>query len=141
MVILPLWLLFILVQLKQTKCKYVFNASVSCFFHFRKLRSLEEWTSCTQSPFQNINIILVILSNLVVGIGFNIIAARRLCILCKPLYVSELQVNDIWWNSAIEESLFLPKWEWFAQMAVGVQYKHVERNSTLMCSIYVRKKV
>lgn len=84
MVILPLWLLSILVRLKQTKRKCVLNASVSCLFHSRKLRGLEEWTSCNQIPFQNVNITLVTLSNLVVEIEFNIIAVRKLCILCNP---------------------------------------------------------
>lgn len=137
MATLPLWLLFILGQLKQTKRKYVFNVSVSCLFHSRKLRSLEEWTSCSQSPFQNVNILLVILSNLVVGIELIWNTCEKAL---HFVYTSELQASCIWWNSAIEESLFLPKWERFAQMAVGVQIQHVEWNGTLMCSIYVWKQ-
>uniref|UniRef100_A0A8B9J1T1 F-box protein 22 n=1 Tax=Amazona collaria TaxID=241587 RepID=A0A8B9J1T1_9PSIT len=31
---------------------------LSCLFHSRKLRGVEEWTSCRQSPFQNVNILL-----------------------------------------------------------------------------------
>lgn len=68
-----------------------FNASVSCLFHSRELRSLEEWTCCSQIPFHNVNIFLVILSSLVVAIEFTIISVRKLCILCNPLYTSELQ--------------------------------------------------
>jgi len=61
------------------------------------------------------------LSNLVVGIAFSIIAARKLCASCSPLSMSELQVNGIGWNSAVEESLFLPERERLAQRAVGVR--------------------
>lgn len=64
---------------------------MSCLFHSRELRSLEEWTSCSESPFQNVNIILVILSSLVVAIEFTIISVRKPCVLCNPLYTPELQ--------------------------------------------------
>ncbi|XP_058667753.1 F-box only protein 22 isoform X5 [Ammospiza nelsoni] len=57
----------------------------------KELRSLEEWTSCSQSPFQNINIVLVMLLSLVVAIEFTVISVRKPCIFCNPLYTSELQ--------------------------------------------------
>lgn len=57
---------------------------MSCLFHSRELRSLEERTSYSQGPFQNVNIILVIILSLVVAIEFTITSVRKPCILCNP---------------------------------------------------------